>query len=172
MRTPTWCRTRAAEIGPACVEVIAELLAVNALFRLRTAQGVLGLATKHSPERLDRACARAIDVGDPSYRTIKGILAAGAEDLPTPEATGDAGAAAHLHGPSRLFGNVVALPRPSGPPTEGTSTTSGARADHGHGEPNARDGQDQPECDVQPEQLELGVREQTPDTPAESEEAS
>jgi hypothetical protein len=31
MRTPTWCRTRAADIGPHCVTVIAELLAVNAI---------------------------------------------------------------------------------------------------------------------------------------------
>src|SRR5205085_10421501 len=32
MRTPVWCRNRAEEIGPNCVEVIADLLAVNALF--------------------------------------------------------------------------------------------------------------------------------------------
>jgi hypothetical protein len=82
MRTPTWCRTRAGEIGAACVAVITELLAVNALFRLRAAQGVLGLAGKHGPDRLEQACARAIEVGDPSYRTIKGILAARAEALP------------------------------------------------------------------------------------------
>ena len=47
MRTPTWCRHRAAEIGPACMAVIDELLAENALFRLRAAQGVLGLACRH-----------------------------------------------------------------------------------------------------------------------------
>jgi transposase len=130
MRTPTWCRTRAAEIGPACVEVIADLLAVNALFRLRAAQGVLGLAGKHGDDRLERACARAIEVGDPSYRTIKGILAAGAEALPAPEPTGDAGAAAHLHGPSRLFGNVVALPTPSDPPAADTLSASDAHRAH------------------------------------------
>ena len=50
MRTPTWCRTRAAEIGPACAAVIADLLEVNALFRLRAAQGVLGLADKHGAD--------------------------------------------------------------------------------------------------------------------------
>jgi hypothetical protein len=126
MRTPTWCRTKAAEIGPACVEVIAELLQINALFRLRAAQGVLGLAGKHGPERLERACARAIEVGDPSYRTIKGILAAGTEAGPPPEPTGDGGAAAHLRGPSQLFANVVALPTPSPAPGPDPTTASGS----------------------------------------------
>jgi transposase len=114
MRTPTWCRTRAVEIGPACTQVIADLLEVNALFRLRAAQGVLGLAGKHGPDRLEAACAAAVAVGDPSYRTIKGILAVGAETDPPRPATGDGGAAAHLHGPSQLFANVIALPTTSG----------------------------------------------------------
>ena len=59
--------------------MIDELLAENALFRLRAAQGVLGLADKHDPGRLEAACAKATTAGDPSYRTIKGILAAGTE---------------------------------------------------------------------------------------------
>ena len=110
MRTPVWCRTRAAEIGEDTEAVIADLLAVNALFRLRAAQGVLGLAAKYGPERLEAACGKALMVGDPTYRTIKGILAAGAETDPPQTGTGDGGAAAFLHGPDALFGNVVALP--------------------------------------------------------------
>ena len=66
-------------IGPACEQVIAELLADNALYRLRAAQGVVGLADRHDPSRLEAACAKAITAGDPSYRTVKGILAAGTE---------------------------------------------------------------------------------------------
>ena len=99
MRTPTWCRRRAAEIGPATVAVIDGLLAENALFRLRAAQGVLGLADRHDPARLEAACATATAAGDPSYRTIKGILAAGTETAPAARPTGDGGAPAHLHGP-------------------------------------------------------------------------
>jgi len=38
-------------------------------------------AGQDTPERLDAACAKAIAVGDPSYRTIKGILLAGTETL-------------------------------------------------------------------------------------------
>ncbi|HET6952870.1 MAG TPA: IS21 family transposase [Acidimicrobiales bacterium] len=102
MRTPTWCRRRAAELGPAVAELIADLLGVNALHRLRSAQGVIGLAERHGADRLDAACRRAIDVGDPTYRTVKGILAAGTETTDQPAASVPS-APAHLHGPARLF---------------------------------------------------------------------
>jgi hypothetical protein len=139
MRTPTWCRTRATEIGTACVQVIAGLLEVNALFRLRAAQGVLGLAGKYTPTRLEAACSKAIAVGDPSYRTIKGILAAGAETDPPPPGTGDGGAAAHLHGPSQLFANVIPLPTtsttPAAPSQANLRDLSTSNGDHrGHGD--------------------------------------
>ena len=110
MRTPAWCRRQAADVGPAAVVVIDELLADNALFRLRAAQGVIGLADKHDPARLEAACAKATAAGDPSYRTIKGILVAGTETAPTARSRGDAGAPAHLHGPAQLFAD----PDPAG----------------------------------------------------------
>ncbi len=97
MRNPTWCRRVAAEVGPACTQVIAEFMEVNAIHRLRSAQGVLALRKTVGDVRLEAACARAITVGDPSYRTVKGILAAGTEldgiiESPAPQA------AAHLRG--------------------------------------------------------------------------
>ncbi|HEY3088276.1 MAG TPA: hypothetical protein VGJ59_09455 [Jatrophihabitantaceae bacterium] len=73
--------------------MVAELLQVNALFRLRAAPGVLGVADQYGPERLEAACGKAVLVGDATYRTIKGILAAAAETDPPPAGTGDAGAA-------------------------------------------------------------------------------
>lgn len=102
MRTPSWCRRRARELGPAVAELIDGLLEANALHRLRSAQGIIGLTERHGAHRLDAACRRAIDVGDPTYRTVKGILAAGteADHLPRPAAPI---APAHLHGPERLF---------------------------------------------------------------------
>ncbi len=116
MRTPVWCRKKAAEIGPACQELIAALLEDNALYRLRAAQGVIGLDSKHQPGRLEAACAKAIAAGDPSYRTVKGILTAGTEADPVTTPAGDGGAAAFLHGPDALFaagpfaaGNVVPI---------------------------------------------------------------
>ena len=63
------------------------------------------LAERYSPERLNAACARALAVGDPSYRTVKGILAAGTESEPEPDAdSASSAASAHLHGPEALFG--------------------------------------------------------------------
>jgi hypothetical protein len=109
MRTPAWCRRQAAGIGPACEQVIAGLLADNALYRLRAAQGVIGLADKHDPSRLEAACAKATAAGDPSYRTVKGILAAGTERDVPPATAGDGGAAAFLRGPAS-FANVIPLP--------------------------------------------------------------
>ncbi len=128
-RTPTWCRRRAGEIGPACEAVIGELLAEGALFRLRAAQGVLGLADKHDPGRLEAACAKATAAGDPSYRTIKGILAAGTETASTAaRPAGDAGAAAHLHGPAQLFADVIPLPTTTDPDATHPATTTPAPA--------------------------------------------
>jgi hypothetical protein len=126
MRTPAWCRLRAAEIGPACEALIGGLLGGNALYQLRSAQGVLGLADKHQPGRLEAACAKAAAAGDPSYRTVKGILAAGTEAVPVTAPAGDAGAPAFLHGQEALFaagpanGNVVPL-RPAIPGTGAAS---------------------------------------------------
>ena len=108
MRTPQWCRRQAAGIGPSCEYLIGELLTDNALYRLRAAQGVIGLAGKHDPSRLEAACAKAIAAGDPSYRTVRGILAAGAERDQLPAAAGDGGAAAFLRGPAS-FANVIPL---------------------------------------------------------------
>lgn len=72
------------------------------LARLRSAQGVIGLADRHDPARLDAACARALLVGDPAHRTVKGILAAGTEHEGTaPAAMVDV--PAHLRGWRGLF---------------------------------------------------------------------
>jgi transposase len=109
MRTPAWCRKQAAGIGPACEQVIAGLLTDNALYRLRSAQGVIGLAGRNDPARLEAACAKALAAGDPSYRTIKGILAAGTENGALPAAAGDGGAAAFLRGPAS-FANIIPMP--------------------------------------------------------------
>jgi hypothetical protein len=78
--------------------VIVEFMAVNAIHRLRSAQGVLALRKTVGDVRLEAACARALAVGDPSYRTVKGILAAGTELDGTTAPTAPH-ASAHLRGP-------------------------------------------------------------------------
>ncbi len=52
---------------------------------------------------MNAACRRAIDVGDPTYRTVKGILIAGTETDTTTSPPAAPVVPAHLHGPQRLF---------------------------------------------------------------------
>lgn len=103
MRNPSWCLAQAALVGEACETLIGDLLAVNALFRLRQAQGVLRFGQKYGDDRLEAACRRAIDAGDPSYKTVKGILAAGTERLPM-QTRLPVDAPAWLHGPAAFGG--------------------------------------------------------------------
>ena len=108
MRTPSWCRHRAKEIGPAVSALVAELLGEQALHRLRSAQGVIHLADSCGAERLELAWALALAVGDPSYRTVRGILKAGREQLAPEPQTAAPLAPAHLHGPDTLFAHLEA----------------------------------------------------------------
>jgi hypothetical protein len=79
LRSVTWCRTQAEQIGSGAVAIVAELSQINAIHRLRAIQGIIRLRDKYGDDRLDAACARALAVGDPRYRTVKGILVAGTE---------------------------------------------------------------------------------------------
>ena len=86
--------------------------------RERQPQGVIGLADNATPPARGRLRQGDHRQGDPSYRTVKGILAAGTEATTAAEPAGDGGAAAFLHGPAALFAaepladddNVVPLP--------------------------------------------------------------
>jgi hypothetical protein len=87
LRSVSWCRTQAEQIGPGAVAIVAELSQVNAIHRLRAIQGIIRLREKYGDVRLNAACARALQVGDPNYRTVKGVLVAGTEageDPPAP----------------------------------------------------------------------------------------
>ncbi len=119
-RNPVWCRRRAAELGPAVAELVETLLSLHALHHLRAAQGIIGLADKHGPGRLESACRRALSVGDPTYRTVRGILAAHLETAPAePDGSASVATPAHLHGPAGLLAHLDA----------GTGDDDGADAD-------------------------------------------
>ena len=75
---------RAAEIGPATSEVIGRLLGDRPLDRLRTALGILKLAHKFGPRRLEAACGRALHYDDVTYGTLKRILDRGLDQTPMP----------------------------------------------------------------------------------------
>lgn len=98
LRTVTWCRSQAELIGPGAVAIVAELSQVNAIHRLRAIQGIVALRDRYGAGRLDAACTRALEVGDPRYRTVKGILVAGTETGDTP-AVGSPAPPAMLRGP-------------------------------------------------------------------------
>jgi transposase len=82
VHTREYCQAQAERIGPQCALVVELLLEERPLDRLRSVQGLLGLARRYSPERLEAACARALHYGDASYRRLKRILEAGLDRVP------------------------------------------------------------------------------------------
>jgi transposase len=101
-RTPTWCRRRAAELGPAVTAVVNDLLAgPHPLACLRQAQGVIRLADTHEPDRLNAACQRAL-VADGSLRTVRNILIRD-QEVREEEEPHTSTAGAFLHGEQLLL---------------------------------------------------------------------
>jgi transposase len=89
LATPASCVRRAADIGPATSELVGRLLGERPLDRLRTVLGILKLAHKYGPRRLEGACTRALRYDDLGYATIKRILERGLDQVadatpPTP----------------------------------------------------------------------------------------
>jgi transposase len=82
VHTRDYCHQQAAQIGAHCARVVEQLLAERPLDRLRSVQGVIGLAGRYSPQRLEAACARALHYGDASYGRIKRILQASLDRVP------------------------------------------------------------------------------------------
>jgi hypothetical protein len=92
-------------VGLATDALVGELLAVNALYRQRLAQGVVSLGDKYSDRRLEAACNKALSARDPSYKTVKGILVAGTENEAVQAEVPRLDAPAVLHGPEAFTGN-------------------------------------------------------------------
>src|SRR5579862_6721668 len=82
IRTRSWCLEHASSVGPKCREVVQQLLENRPLDKLRAAQGIMSLTDKFGVPRVEAACARALHFGDPSYRRVKSILAAGTDQQP------------------------------------------------------------------------------------------
>ncbi len=66
----------------------------------RSAIGILGLAKRHGPERVDAACARAIALGTRSYGSVARILGNRAEALTPTPADAPALIHANIRGPA------------------------------------------------------------------------
>jgi hypothetical protein len=80
--TPQVCLQQAQAVGPATGRLGQRLLAPYTLTRLREVQALLRLREEYPPERLERACQRALVLGDGRYRTVQGILARALDTLP------------------------------------------------------------------------------------------
>lgn len=81
-RTPQWCITQAKWLGASVAEAVEEILSVKTLYHLRQAQGIIRLSERYGAVRLNAACTRACNFGDPRYRTIKTILEKGLDKEP------------------------------------------------------------------------------------------
>lgn len=106
------CRLQAAKIGPATAEVVNHLLDHRPEDRLRTAGRLLRLAERFGPDRLEKACHRALHFGDPAYLTIKRVLERGEEEKELSPTPSPPPAQAFVRSPEELVGH----------PTEGSAS--------------------------------------------------
>jgi transposase len=77
MATPTYCRSKAAEVGPQTEALIKAILSDHAMRNLRKAQAILRLAEKFGNPSMEGAAERALFFGNTDYRSLKIILEKG-----------------------------------------------------------------------------------------------
>src|SRR3989475_551354 len=87
--TPSRLISWAETTGPATAALVAGLLASKPHPEqgYRACLGLMRLSKTHGPARMDAACARALHLGAPSYRTVQNILASGADRIALPDAS-------------------------------------------------------------------------------------
>src|SRR5438309_10657142 len=87
--TPSRLISWAETTGPATAALVAALLASQPHPEqgYRACLGLMRLSKTHGPARMDAACARALHLGAPSYRTVQNILASGADRIALPDAS-------------------------------------------------------------------------------------
>lgn len=71
------CQAEADTIGPSTSQVVATLLADPVVDRLPTVGRLLRLRQRYGDSQLEAACERALQFGDPAYKTVKRILGQG-----------------------------------------------------------------------------------------------
>jgi transposase len=79
------CRVQAELVGEATLEMATTLLDDPVVDRLYTVGRLLCLRETYGQQRLEAACQRALDYGDPAYTTVKRILVKGKDrEAPPP----------------------------------------------------------------------------------------
>jgi transposase len=82
--TPSRLIAWAETTGPATAQLVAAILATKPHPEqgYRACLGIMRLSKAAGAPRLEAACARALHLGAPSYRTVQNILASGADRVP------------------------------------------------------------------------------------------
>ena len=86
--TPSRVITWGTSLGPAIGQLVQQLLDSfpHPEQGYRACLGIFSLGKRYGQARLEAACARALAVGAPRYRSVKSILVAGLDRLPADEA--------------------------------------------------------------------------------------
>ena len=84
--TPSRIIHWAKETGPSTAQLVERIMAERPHPEqgYRASLGILRLAKRHSPRRLEKACARALACRSHSYRSVESILKNSLEDQPLP----------------------------------------------------------------------------------------
>ncbi|MDE3075218.1 MAG: IS21 family transposase [Chloroflexota bacterium] len=86
--TPERLRCWAAELGPATADLVAGMLErrPHPEQGFRAGMGLIRLAKTYTPERVEAACRRALELGAYSYRSVRSMLQNGLDRAPTARA--------------------------------------------------------------------------------------
>jgi hypothetical protein len=83
MRSFATCLAQAQSIGPNTTAVIQELLGDKVVDRSKAAAGLIRLTEKYSPELLERACQRAVELGDITSLTVRNMIDVCKKNVPS-----------------------------------------------------------------------------------------
>jgi len=85
--TPSRLIAWAAKTGPATAQLVSDILASRPHPEqgYRACLGVLRLGKRYGAARLEAACARAVHLGAPRYRTVQNLLTSGLDQVPPAE---------------------------------------------------------------------------------------
>ena len=100
------CRQTAAAIGVATAQIVTLLLDDKAVDRLRTVGRLLRLGERYGDDRLEAACQRALQFGEPSYTTVKRILIEELDLTPAPSIVAAPPATTFARKASELLGHL------------------------------------------------------------------
>jgi transposase len=106
-RTREGCLAQAIEFGPAVQRVVEDLLADPVLDQIHQVGRLLRLSEKYGIQRLCDACQRALDFGDPAYKTVKNILKHNLDQQDPPISIQLAPAHTFSRQPDELVGNLA-----------------------------------------------------------------